>query len=254
VFVADPNTSYKISSTVDLTKVLTITKDNKARYAADKGDPSQKFKIYQNNGTYAFVVESSNAGLCVAQDGTTNGVEIVASPSQSPSSWFTLDKCTQGVWANKGYILKTHTKKHGVDLTSETTPEGFRVLLWEIHGGPNQIWIIAPSTEAPKNNNQGFQPNTQPNIHPNTQPAQNNTNPYTTGGNQGFSAPNFTNNFGFAPTTNFTSMFSHGFPQAQGFNAQSHGFGVNSQHGFGSQPQGFSFQSFDSNAIHKWGK
>ena len=125
--------------------------------------------------------------------------------------------------------------------------------MWETHGGPNQIWIIAPCTEAPKNSNQGFQPNTQPNTHPNTQPAQN-TNPYTTGGNQGFSAPNFTNNFGFAPTTNFTPIFSQGFPQTHGFNAQSQGFGVNSQHGFGSQPQGFSFQSFDSNAIHKWGK
>ena len=56
VFVTNPNTSYKISSAVDLTKVLTITKDNKARYAADKGEPSQKFKIYQNNGTYALVV------------------------------------------------------------------------------------------------------------------------------------------------------------------------------------------------------
>jgi hypothetical protein len=118
VFVANPNTSYKISCGYDTSKVLTITKENKARYAADKGEPSQKFKIYQNNGTYAFVVESSNSGLCVAQDGTNNGAEVVASPSQSPSSWFALDKCTQGVWANKGYILKTHTKKHGVDLTS----------------------------------------------------------------------------------------------------------------------------------------
>ncbi len=116
--VINPNTSYKISSAVDLTKVLTITKDNKARFAADKCEPSQKFKIYQNNGTSAFVVESSNAGLCVAQDGTNNGAEIVASPSQTPSSWFTMDKCTQGVWANKGYVLKTHTKKHGIDLTS----------------------------------------------------------------------------------------------------------------------------------------
>ncbi len=69
----NPNTSYKISSAIDLSKVLTITKDNKARYAADKGEPSQKFKIYQNNGTCAFVVESNNSGLCVAQDGTNNG-------------------------------------------------------------------------------------------------------------------------------------------------------------------------------------
>ena len=56
VFVANQNTSYKISCGYDPTKVLTITKDNKARYAADKGESSQKFKIYQNNGTYAFVV------------------------------------------------------------------------------------------------------------------------------------------------------------------------------------------------------
>jgi len=144
VFVANPNTSYKLSSGFDPTKVLTITKDRKARYAADIGDPSQKFKIYQNNGTYAFVVESSNSGLCIAHDGTNNGAEVVVSPSQSPSSWFTLDKCTQGVWANKGYIIKTHTKKHGIDLTSETTAEGNKIVMWEVHNGPNQVWIITP--------------------------------------------------------------------------------------------------------------
>jgi hypothetical protein len=230
--------------------VLTITKDNKARYAADKGDSSQKFKIYQNNGTYAFVVESSNAGLCIAQDGVNNGAEVIASPSQSASSWFALDKCTQGVWANKGHIIKTHTKKHAVDLTSDTTPEGNKIVIWETHGNPNQVWIIAPWSEPPKNNQQGFQPNNQPSIIPNT-------NPYSTEGNQGFAInpPNFSNNFGFQPNTNFGAFFSQPNvfnPSSQGFGSPQSGFG-SPQQGFGSQ-QGFTFQGFDSNAIHKWGK
>jgi hypothetical protein len=174
VFVANPNISYKISCGFDPTRVLTITKDKKASYAANQGDPSQKFKIYQNNGTYAFVVESSNSGLCIAQDGTNNGAEVVVSPSQSPSSWFVLERCTQGVLANKGYIIKTHTKKHGVELTSETTPEGNKIVMKEINNGATQIWMISPWSETPNNNNQhGGQPNIQPAQN------NNNTNPFT---------------------------------------------------------------------------
>ena len=69
-----PNTTYKILSAKDnKTKALTIDKTtNKLVVRTYTGDATQKFNIYQNGDKVAFVVQSTNYGMCIKGDNVEN--------------------------------------------------------------------------------------------------------------------------------------------------------------------------------------
>ena len=69
VAFAPTNTTYKILSALNTSKALTVGNDRALRISDYNGDASQRFSIFQDNGKFAFVVNSFQEGLCVFKDG-----------------------------------------------------------------------------------------------------------------------------------------------------------------------------------------
>lgn len=132
---------------MDTNKAFTIAANqNKLTISDYKGDGSQKFKIYQNGDKVAFVVQSTNQGLCIYMDKKDNGGEAVSDAGQHQSSWFTVVKNTQGTFANRGYVIKTHGNNQALDINGGSAHNGNNIVQWETHFGGNQTWLIIPAS------------------------------------------------------------------------------------------------------------
>ena len=88
---------------------------------------------------------ASNHGLCVDQDKKDNAAKIVAHEGKHGSSWFEVVRADNGQYANKGYLIKTHTGNMAFDIAGGQAEEGKPVLQYNIHQGGNQVWLIEPS-------------------------------------------------------------------------------------------------------------
>ena len=130
-----PKKSYKIYSVQDEDMVLSVSQENKLAIAKWSGDASQKFHIHHENGKYAFVVESLNAGICLFQDKKDNAVQVITDAGKHESSWFEITRMNKGKWANKAYVIRTHAPNKALDVAGGKVVPGKAVLQYNYHGG-----------------------------------------------------------------------------------------------------------------------
>jgi hypothetical protein len=149
------NTYYSVVSILDNSKALTII-NNILMLTNYKGDSSQRFTILPQGNKYAFLVQSTKTGLCVFYNKHDSGIELVADPNQQPSSWFGIEKVSQGENANRGYVITTFCGKC-LDIEGGDATNGKRVIQYDRHNGNNQVWLIlAADQEQGFNQNQGW--------------------------------------------------------------------------------------------------
>lgn len=139
-------TDYRIVSVLNTNKALTVNKENKLVVSDYTGDATQKFKFFQNGTKVAFVVQSTNTGLCVYMDSKDDGAVVQSDPGQHPSSWFDIVRNTQGQYLNKGYVIKTHAGK-AIDIDGANLANGNKVHQWDSHNEGNQTWLIIPANQ-----------------------------------------------------------------------------------------------------------
>lgn len=60
-FNPEPNSFYKVVSVMDGNKVFTVTEGQDLKLNDYTGADSQKFRVFLNNGKYAFVAANSTA-------------------------------------------------------------------------------------------------------------------------------------------------------------------------------------------------
>jgi hypothetical protein len=145
-FVA-ANTAYKILSVLNTGKALTVSNDKGLKISDYIGDPSQKFNIYQDGSKLAFVVTSSQEGLCVIKDSQENGGRIVADSGKHPSSWFELVRASAGEWQNRAYKIRTFAGHKVLDLSEGKVDNGTPVVQWGEHNDFNQVWLLVPADQ-----------------------------------------------------------------------------------------------------------
>ena len=142
-FVPQVNTHYRIVSVLDPSKALTIS-NNKLTINTYTKDNSQHFTIGSQGDKYAFIVQSTNTGLCVYFDKSDNGADVVTDGGLHNSSWFSIERVSQGMHANKAYYINTFCGKRLDIEGGNIANNGNRVIQWEKNNGNNQIWQFLP--------------------------------------------------------------------------------------------------------------
>jgi hypothetical protein len=146
-FTPFANTTYKIVSVLDKSKALSVDQGNKVVVHTFNNEPSQKFNIFLEHHKYGFTATHNHAGLSVNGDTKDNAAEIVAVPGKHHSNWFEIAVVTNGKWANRGYIIKTHAGNRALDIAGGQATEGQKVLQYDFHGNENQIWQIVATEQ-----------------------------------------------------------------------------------------------------------
>jgi hypothetical protein len=146
-FQPAPNSSYKIVSVQDESKCITVGPDGILHLNTFKKEPSQKFTFNQNNNRFSLNVTSTKNYLCIYQDKKDNGLKIITDPATQASSWFEVVRHDKGQWANKAYVIKTHSEGMALDVSGGKPEEGKDILQYKIHGGDNQLWLIEPNND-----------------------------------------------------------------------------------------------------------
>ena len=89
LFVANPDTLYKVVSVLNTAKSFSIDiPTNKLQVGTYKGEFNQKFKIFAEQNKFAFVSALNNWGLCIYKDKKEKMGEPVLDGGVHPSSWF----------------------------------------------------------------------------------------------------------------------------------------------------------------------
>jgi hypothetical protein len=127
---------------LDSNKGLTIDKTNKLSLHTYTGDASQKFFIGSEQNRHTFQSFANHWNLAVFQDKKDNGAEVLTDAGKHGSNLFELARASNGKWANKAYLIKTHAGNRGLDIAGGKAEEGKPVIQWDIHGNENQLWQI----------------------------------------------------------------------------------------------------------------
>jgi hypothetical protein len=144
-FSPKPHTIYKVVSVLDHTKALTVDrKSNELAVNTYNGDPFQKFSIMEEHHKFALTLPCNKNALCVFGDKKDNAAHIVADPGKHGSSWFELVRAEKGEYAHRAYLIKTHAGNRAFDIAGGKAEEGKKVLQYNIHEGPNQLWLLVP--------------------------------------------------------------------------------------------------------------
>ena len=74
------------------------------------------------------------------------GVELGCPNNKtSQQTYFTLESCKAESPYYKGYHIKTAGGKH-VDIYEGVVQNSQKIILWDIHGGKNQIYYFIPTS------------------------------------------------------------------------------------------------------------
>jgi ribosomal protein S6E (S10) len=130
--------------------MMSLTVDKKSNELAVypyKGTPFQKFSILSEQGKFAIVVPKTKSALCIFGDKQENAAKAVMDPGQHTSSWFQIVCADKGLFAKKGYLIKTHANGKALDISGGKAVEGTPVVQYDIHQNGNQLWMLVPVQE-----------------------------------------------------------------------------------------------------------
>ena len=175
---------------------------------------------------------------------------------QHPGSWFTIERCKQGEWKNKGYYIRTHGVNKVLDVAGGDYKDDPFIKQCSAHDAHNQMWLIVPADDKlpekhqPQQHQRPQQQQQQQGGHqvnvggfkfnvPNAGELLKGFSGWGKsnegGGNQGFGG----GNQGFGGGNQGFSGGNQGFGGGnQGFGGGNQGFGGGNQ-GFGGGNQGF---------------
>ena len=149
-FDPNPNVAYKIVSVMNGNMCLTVKKGGKHALKIDdyKAKDNQTFKVFNNQGRYAII--NDNAALHVHKDSNDDGAIICPDEGQHQSSFMEIIPVGEGQFAGRACFFRTHAGKT-FDIQGGKCEAGTDVKQYTFHGGPNQMWVIAPADEKHSN-------------------------------------------------------------------------------------------------------
>lgn len=104
------------------------------------GNDQQKFRILMENGAYIFKTADGDV-LHVHKGSKSNDAEIKAGKNfDHGSSLFYLNRANHD-FSGKCFTINTHCGK-ALDISGGSTKNHTKVIQYDSHGGPNQIWFI----------------------------------------------------------------------------------------------------------------